>query len=176
MNWQLYTKFVKHTFESKPQLNNIFIILITNYTQNSSNTLLKANHNKSPPLVLNPVIIHKIRQTHFWKQTTTQDIDGAPTAKLYTKFVKHTFESKPQLHVGGCDSIKYYTQNSSNTLLKANHNLLYASTGSAFIIHKIRQTHFWKQTTTLGLEKKQFADYTQNSSNTLLKANHNMVW
>ena len=67
---KLYTKFVKHTFESKPQLSRLLLQFNNYYTQNSSNTLLKANHN----------------QTFVYS--------GAKL--LYTKFVKHTFESKPQ--------------------------------------------------------------------------------
>ena len=120
----LYTKFVKHTFESKPQRYIKLGFYGFNYTQNSSNTLLKANHNLALFQVYLNIIIHKIRQTHFWKQTTTGAMQPIPDSILYTKFVKHTFESKPQL------------RNSWNVYLLG-------------IIHKIRQTHFWKQTTTL---------------------------
>ena len=195
----LYTKFVKHTFESKPQPVSVWEFLYLYYTQNSSNTLLKANHNRTesdysfcqlytkfvkhtfeskPQLYKNRKkylkIIHKIRQTHFWKQTTTFERLPKSFSQLYTKFVKHTFESKPQL--------------------------AQCTERNIFIIHKIRQTHFWKQTTTQGhsfLTNRQLytkfvkhtfeskpqhcltrfifhRHYTQNSSNTLLKANHNL--
>ena len=61
----LYTKFVKHTFESKPQPNAYTGTHEGDYTQNSSNTLLKANHNYRRSLLTVLLIIHKIRQTHF---------------------------------------------------------------------------------------------------------------
>ena len=146
--FQLYTKFVKHTFESKPQLYY------------------------SPFKWL--IIIHKIRQTHFWKQTTTDMRYIPPLPVLYTKFVKHTFESKPQQAHLERVSKQDYTQNSSNTLLKANHNsshcvVCYAGLYTKFVKHTFesKPQHFEDLI-------HQETYYTQNSSNTLLKANHNM--
>ena len=107
---------------------------------------MKANHNSSNISIKSPEIIHKIRQTHFWKQTTTEEYNRAIKRILYTKFVKHTFESKPQHICLSLSTFFHYTQNSSNTLLKANHNRSKAGAWRCNIIHKIRQTHFWKQT------------------------------
>ena len=198
--YKLYTKFVKQTFESKPQPINVIPPCRLYYIQNSSNKLLKANHNTIMSGEARIVIIYKIRQTNFWKQTTTPYQKHNILSPLYTKFVKQTFESKPQPVLIYKVSVTNYIQNSSNKLLKANHNIMCLDIFYFFIIYKIRQTNFWKQTTThcfvfvslfalytkfvkQTFESKPqlgyimyllFLNYIQNSSNKLLKANHNI--
>ena len=117
--------------------------------QNSSNKLLKANHNILPGCRQCRRILCKIRQTNFWKQTTTSANSFPILSSFYAKFVKQTFESKPQLPYLKGIIQKHSMQNSSNKLLKANHNFHIAEYVACYILCKIRQTNFWKQTTTI---------------------------
>ena len=61
---------------------------------------------------------------------------------FYAKFVKQTFESKPQRLEELINLIEHSMQNSSNKLLKANHNNVRVNADGVGILCKIRQTNF----------------------------------
>ena len=83
---------------------------------------LKANHNRIPIVEWDVSVVYQIKDTIFWKQITTVNINGHVTS--------------------GCLSDQRYN------FLKANHNYTEGSSLQFRVVYQVKDTIFWKQITT----------------------------
>ena len=95
------------------------------------------------------VVVYQVKDTIFWKQITTTDIDVAMAFELFIKSKIQFFESKSQLI---CYSIfQHFCCLSSQryNFLKANHNSFTTVQTVPSVVYQVKDTIFWKQITTI---------------------------
>ena len=136
------------TFESNSQRRPSTLPDFFSCSEYQRYKLLKAIHNEKPQRKKSTTVVQNIKDTNFWKQFTTAQLQETKSRWLFRISKIQTFESNSQRKIKSMKIDWCCSEYQRYKLLKAIHNGVQGLVGAFTVVQNIKDTNFWKQFTT----------------------------